>query len=81
MKLVKFVGKAYVKEAASEDNPDCYVCIDSEETKGIVLMFLAKKDIENAHAAADALNLWAGLIEETVPLAGAAVENQHRRLN
>jgi hypothetical protein len=62
--IVKFIGKAYVKEGVEND---CYVCIDSEDTKGIVLMFIAKENIQNAHYAADALNLWAGLIEQGDP--------------
>lgn len=56
--VVKFIGKAYVVEGAG---PDCYVCIDSEETVGIVLMFFSKVDIGNARSAASALNLWAGI--------------------
>jgi hypothetical protein len=57
---VKFIGRAYVSASTLDSNPDVWVCIDSEDIKGIVLMFFSKDTIENAQAAADALNIWAG---------------------
>lgn len=56
--LVRFIGRAYVIQ--QPEQADYCVCIDSEQTKGIALMYFAKEDIANAYAATDALNLWAG---------------------
>ena len=59
VKPVTLIGKAYVREGAV-GSPDCFLCIDSEETKGIVFGFFDKENIENARLAAAALNMWAG---------------------
>lgn len=64
LKTVVLVGKAYVKEA--EDKTECYLCIDSDQTIGIVFGFFAYRDIGNAQAAADALNLWSGQAQPLV---------------
>jgi len=63
VKPVTLIGKAYVREAPV-GSPDCFLCIDSEETKGIVFGFFDKENIENARLAAKALNLWAGFDED-----------------
>lgn len=75
MKPVTFVGRTYVLEHQGEDDSNC-VCIDSEDTKGIVLMFFAKQDAANAHAASMALNLWAGFeIEIAPPMGPSLIKN------
>lgn len=58
--VIKLIGKAYIIPEPDENNPNCYLCIDSEETKGIIFGCFNKQDIANAHAAAETLNLWAG---------------------
>ena len=63
VKPVTLIGKAYVREAPA-GSPDCFLCIDSEETKGIVFGFFDKENIENARLAAAALNTWAGFEQE-----------------
>jgi hypothetical protein len=53
-----FTGDAYVSPASAEDNPDAYLCIDSEETKGIVIRVGSKAWIEDLEEMAASLNAW-----------------------
>lgn len=67
--IVKFIGNTYVVEQA-EPGGSCGVCIDSEDTTRIILMYFAKEDVVNARSASAALNLWAGFEPDPVPAKG-----------
>lgn len=54
------LGRAHVIPAKADDNPDAYLCIDSDDTPGIVIRIGRKEDIQELEAFADALNHWAG---------------------
>lgn len=59
---MRFIGPAYISPATADTDPDAYLCIDSDETVGVVIRLGSKDRIEDLQELAAALNEWADTI-------------------